>query len=89
MGGAVPPLPHTPQWRGAQGEHRVQGSVTNWWCMGKALAFRTEGLGFAISRIQYRPSSLSFLSLKICMRFGFYAKLGSPLLTNIVIGGKN
>jgi len=22
MGGAVPPLPNTPSWRGAQGEHR-------------------------------------------------------------------
>jgi hypothetical protein len=23
MGGGVPPLPNTPSWRGAQGEHRV------------------------------------------------------------------
>jgi hypothetical protein len=22
LGGAIPPIPHTPSWRGAQGEHR-------------------------------------------------------------------
>jgi hypothetical protein len=28
MGGAVPPLPNTPSWRGAQGEHRDEPDGT-------------------------------------------------------------